>query len=290
MSTHIALALPYPSAKRGLTIYAAPAIVVSLVVALYARIVVDLFSDWWTQPNLSQGLVIVPLAMCLAWGNRNKLSKIACTPARKGLVLVGIACFLYVLGKVAAEFFLSRMSLIVLIAGCVWTFDGFARLRALSFPLVLLAASIPLPAVVYNTAAAPLQLFASDMGASLAQMLGVAVYRDGNIINLAYMSLGVEEACSGLNSLSAMLVGGIFLGFLLCKRALSRWILVLLSIPVAIAANIIRITGTAVLGDYNDQFARGFYHALSGWLIFVIGFAALYAATKLIARAETHLG
>jgi exosortase len=146
-----------------------------------------------------------------------------------------------------------------------------------------------LPAVVYNTTAAPLQLFASDMAANLAQALGVAVYRDGNIINLAYMSLGVEEACSGLNSLSAMLVGSVFLSFVLCRSGISRALLILLSIPVAIGANILRITGTAILADYNDKFAQGFYHALSGWLIFVIGFVVLYAFTKLFVCAEGRI-
>jgi len=286
MSTPVAIAVATSSRKRTLEGYAGPALLLLLGVALYWRVALDLFNDWWTQPNLSQGLVIVPLALFIAWTQRTRVLKTRSSPATTGLALIAIACFLYVIGKVAAEFFLQRVSLVLVIAGAIWTFWGSARLRTLTFPLVLLAASIPLPAVVYNTAAAPLQLFASDMAANLAQALGVTVYRDGNVINLAYMSLGVEEACSGLNSLSAMLVAGVFLSFLLCRRATSRLSILVLSIPVAIVANIIRITGTAILADYDDKFARGFYHALSGWLIFVIGFAVLYGITKLLSYTE----
>ncbi|MBV9264859.1 MAG: exosortase/archaeosortase family protein, partial [Acidobacteriaceae bacterium] len=231
MSTPVAIAVATSSRKRTLEGYAGPALLLLLGVALYWRVALDLFNDWWTQPNLSQGLVIVPLALFIAWTQRTRVLKTRSSPATTGLALIAIACFLYVIGKVAAEFFLQRVSLVLLIAGAIWTFWGSARLRTLTFPLVLLAASIPLPAVVYNTAAAPLQLFASDMAANLAQALGVTVYRDGNVINLAYMSLGVEEACSGLNSLSAMLVAGVFLSFLLCRRATSRLSILVLSIP-----------------------------------------------------------
>ena len=104
---------------------------------------------------------------------------------------------------------------------------------------------VPLPVLVYNALSEPLQLFASSVAANLAQWLGVSVYRDGNIIDLANISLGVEEACSGLNSLSAMMVGSLLLGFLQCREIWSRSILFFLSIPLATAINVFRITGTA---------------------------------------------
>jgi exosortase/archaeosortase family protein len=62
-----------------------------------------------------------------------------------------------------------------------------------------------------------------------------------------------------------------------------------LCIPVAIGANVVRITGTAILADYDGKFASGFYHALSGWLIFVIGFGVLYGTTKLLVCAECRI-
>jgi exosortase len=139
---------------------------------------------------------------------------------------------------------------------------------------------IPLPVIIFNWVALPLQLFASSCAAILAQMAGITVYQDGNVINLAHVSLGVEEACSGLNSLSALTVASALLGFVMCTRLRSRILLVFLGIPLAIGVNVLRITGTAILADFHEEFALGFYHLFSGWLIFLVGFGLLYLTAK----------
>ena len=102
------------------------------------------------------------------------------------------------------------------------------------------------------------------------------------MIQLAGTSLGVAEACSGLNSLSALIVGSVLLGFLLCSGWFARVMLFVLAAPLAIAVNIIRVAGTAILADYNQEFAEGFYHSFSGWLIFVAGFGALYLCARIL--------
>src|SRR5260370_26424709 len=119
---------------------------------------------------------------------------------------------------------------------------------------------IPLPVMVYNSLAAPLQLLASDLATRIAQGFGVSVFRDGNIIQLAGVSLGVAEACRGLNSLSALLVGSLLLGYLLCSRTASRMALFAVAIPLAIGVNILRVAGTPLPAYYNQQFPLGLYH------------------------------
>ena len=289
MSTTLTNAPVGTWSRSALASYAAPLVVAALIAVLYFQIAIDLVDDWWTQPNLSQGLLIVPLALGIVWVRRGLTLRYPAAPDARGLMLTAFSCLVYVLGTAAAEFFLCRISLLLLVTGLLWTFWGSARTRTLSFPLLLLASAIPLPAVVYNTAAAPLQLFASDMAAGLAQNVGVSVFRDGNIIYLAHMSLGVEEACSGLNSLSAMVAGGVLLAFLLCRRNISRVLLVLAAVPIAIGANVVRVAGTAVLADYNEEFAKGFYHGFEGWLIFLIGFGALLGFAQFLASAERRL-
>jgi exosortase len=118
----------------------------------------------------------------------------------------------------------------------------------------------------------------------LAQNLGVSAFRDGNIIQLANVSLGVEEACSGISSLSALAVGSILLGYLLCSRQLCRIALFVIAIPLAIGVNIARVAGTAVLADYDQELAMGLYHSFTGWLVFVIGFLFLYVFARLLHR------
>jgi exosortase len=271
-------------ASRGYLLWFQIAVISSLVCILFGKALFQMALEWWRWPALSQGMLLPPLALFVAWIERRRLLGCPATGELRGTVVTAMGCSVFVVGKLASEFFLMRFSFVILIAGLIWTFWGLARLRVLAFPLLLLACMVPLPAVIYNSAAGPLQLFASDVASRIAQTAGVSVFRDGNVIQLAGISLGVAEACSGLSCLSALVVGGLLLGYLLCTRTLSRIVLVLAAVPLAIAVNVVRVAGTAVLADYNQAFAMGFYHAFSGWLVFMAGMLALYGMAGMIHR------
>ena len=258
-----------------------------LIAALYVAVIADLANDWWTDDSLSYGMLVPPTALYIAYLRRRVTFSIPAQQDLSGLWLVALACLVFLTGGLAGEYFLSRISFVLLLAGLVWTYWGPGRFKTLAFPFVLLATMVPLPAIVYNTAAAPLQLFASTIATDLAQMLGVSIYRDGNIIHLATTSLGVEEACSGLHSLSALIVASLLLGYLEQASIVGRVALCVISVPLAIAVNVVRVTGTALLADYRPEFAMGFYHSFSGWLVFILGFGSLWAVGKLLFRL-TH--
>jgi exosortase len=258
------------------------ALIVALLVPIYGKVLYDLEQDWLTLPNLSQGFLIPPLALYIAWVRRHITLRQPAAPDNRGLLLSAGALLLFLLGKVGAEFFLQRISFVILLAGFTWTFWGKARLKTLALPLLLLATMVPLPKVVYERLSTPLQLAASDLGAKIARLAGVTVFRDGNLINLANITLGVEEACSGLNSLSAIVVGALLLGYIQCRRIITRVVLFALAVPLCIAVNIFRVAGTAILADYDPRFAMGFYHSFSGWLVFVGGFGLLYLAGRIL--------
>jgi len=267
----------------GMT-WVAVAVIAGLIAALFAAVILDLASEWWTQPEASYGMLVPLIALYIAYLQRKTTLAFPAQRDLRGLGLVALGCIVFLMGKLAGEFFLARISFVVLLAGLAWTFWGIRRFRALAFPFVLLTTMVPLPAIVYNTLAAPLQLFASRIATDLAQMLGVSVFRDGNIIHLASTSLGVEEACSGLHSLPALVVGSLLLGFLANATVLGRLLLLIVSVPLAIAVNVLRVTGTALLADFQPELAMGFYHSFSGWLVFVLGFGALWLVGKLLFR------
>lgn len=258
------------------------AVIAGLAGVLYAWTLVDLSKAWWTNPSFSQGMLIPPLAAYLAWLSRGRTLAQPAVSDSWGLSLALFSCLLFLVGKLGAEFFLQRISFVLLLAALTWTFWGRARLRTLAFPFLLLATMVPLPALIYNAATAPLQLLASQLSTQIAQACGVSMYQDGNIMHLATTSLGVEEACSGLNSLSALMVGSLLLGHVYSCRPAARVILFALSLPIAIAFNILRVAGTAILADSHEELALGFYHSFSGWLVFVAGFGALYLAARLV--------
>lgn len=251
-------------------------LLVTVVTLLYFRILADLAEDWWMDPGASQGLLIPPLALYMAWLRRDiTLSRPKVADAA-GLIACGIACLTYLVGRLGAEFFLSRLSFVMLLAALIWTFWGRIRLRTLALPLLLLTTMIPLPQMVFTRLSLPLQLFASSMATSLVQIAGVTVHRDGNLINLAEISLGVSEACNGLNSLSALVVASILISYMVLRRNPLRFTVILSSLPISVFLNVIRIAGTAIGADYHTELALGFFHVFSGWLIFVVGFTSLY--------------
>jgi len=254
--------------------------IVALMAALFVSVLADMAHDWWIEPAWSQGMLLPPLALYIAWIQRRHLLSCAATPDQRGIFLTGFACVTYVLGRLASEFFLTRISFVILLVGLIWTFWGLDRLRRLFLPLLLLASMVPLPVMIYNSLAGPLQLLASEGATRIAQSVGVSVFRDGNVIQLAGVTLGVAEACSGLNSLSALIVGSLLLGYLFCSGWVARIALIVLSVPLAIGVNVMRVAGTAILADLNREFAMGFYHAFSGWLVFVVGLGLLYLTAR----------
>jgi exosortase len=270
--------------KVSLTGWLRMAPILLIGATLYMDVIADLASDWWNEPAFSYGMLVPPFTLYIAYMRRRITFAIPAMPELRGLWLVALACLVFLMGKLACEFFLVRTSFVLLLAGLTWTFWGFGRFRTLAFPFVLLATMVPLPGIVYNTLAAPLQLFASSIATGLAQTFGTSVYRDGNVIHLASTSLGVAEACSGLSSLPALMVASLLLGFLEEGTILSRILLFLFSVPLAIFVNVARVTGTAILADYKPEMAMGFYHSFSGWLVFVLGFGTLWLFGKLLFR------
>jgi len=274
---------PLPeSPGRGLWLWLFAGLVAGLIVVLYFRILPEMAKDWWDDPGASHGILIPPVALYIAWLRRDLTLAEPAFPDLRGLWLTLCACLMLLVGILGAEYFLSRASFVLLLAGLIWTFWGVRRFRTLLFPLVLLLTMIPLPQVTYNTLAAPLQLMASSVATRLVQALGIAVYQDGNVIHLAGISLGVAEACSGLRSLSSLVTAALMVGFLQCTRIRTRVLLVALSIPVAIGMNVVRVTGTALIAEYNQQYALGYYHSFSGWLVFLVGFGVVALAAKLL--------
>jgi exosortase len=269
----------------GVRKYAPRVLLFVLIFGIWARPAADLAREWWTEASASQGLVIAPLAAALLWLNRREMLRIPAAPSHYGHLLVAAAGFIFLAGKFGADLFLERVSIIALLVGLTWAFWGRGRLRKLIFPLLLLAAAIPLPAVLYNDVSQHLQLFASDASTRLAQLCGTPVSRDGNILRLPGISLGVEEACNGLNSIFALGLTGALLARYR-NQHIRGLLLIPLGVMVGVAVNIVRITATAILAGHDRRFATGFYHIFSGWLVFVIGFIVLILAS----RAVTYYG
>jgi exosortase len=254
------------------------------VAALYGPVMVKLARDWWHDSNYSYGFLIVPLAAYLIWVNREKLVETPMRPSNWGLVLaIGAAALLF-LGSLGAEQFLTRISMVGMLAALVVYLFGWRWLGRLAFPLSVLLLMIPPPEIIFNQVAFPMQLAATRMAGGFLGFLGIPVLLEGNLIQLPNnVTLEVAVACSGVRSLMALFAVGVTYAYFLDHRQAMRWILVAATIPIAVIANGVRIAGTGLLSYLvSEKAADGYFHAFSGWVIFVSGFLLIVALHKTI--------
>lgn len=271
--------------KPLLSLAAAALLVVSGFVVLYVDVIAKLVHDWATDDNYSHGFLIVPIALYLAWERRARLTTARVRGSYLGVVVLIGSLLVLMAGVLGAELFLTRISIIGVVIGMILFVWGWDYLRILAFPVAFLILMVPLPAIIFNQIAFPLQLLASRVGEVSLAALNIPVLREGNVIVLANTSLEVAEACSGIRSLISLLTLGIVFGYLVDPRPAMRTVIALSTIPIAVVANGLRVAGTGIAAHYyGPAAAEGFFHTFSGWLVFVFAFALLFAVERLLRR------
>jgi len=258
---------------------------------LFNDVVIKLVNDWATDDNYSHGFLIVPISLYLAWERRDALMRAALAPSWFGLLVILGGVALLIAGTLGAELFVTRIGLLAVLSGSILFVLGWNHLRLLAFPLALLLLMIPIPAILFNQVAFPLQLLASRFASGVLSMVGIPVLREGNVIILANTTLEVAEACSGIRSLVSLITLGILLGYFTESRLWVRWLLALATIPTAIFANGLRVAGTGILAHYwGPEAAEGFFHTFSGWLVFAFAFGMVLLLQWIIRRAAPPSG
>jgi exosortase len=280
------------------------------IVFAYATVLARLFHDWWSDENYSHGLLIPVIIGYVLWTQRDKLGHVS----QRASLLWGGAAVVFALfalwaGIAGAELYTQRLSLILLCAGVAVYFAGFAFLRLLLVPLSLLFLAIPIPAIVFNKIAFPLQLFASRCAVWSMSMLGIPVLRQGNIIELKPLNsfdtkkLEVVEACSGIRSLMTLITLAVVFAYFTHSpsgngpndgrrfgwlRSYWFWRAVIIigsAVPIAILTNAFRVSGTGVLAHYyGTAVADGFFHSFSGWAIYIVAFILLFCIGMILDR------
>jgi exosortase len=252
---------------------------------LYWQVFRRLIDAWVVDGNYSHGFLIIPIAAYLVWERRARLQALAVRPSSFGLLIFGGGVVLLLAGVLGSELFLTRLSLIATLTGMVLFLFGWAHVRILAFPLAFLLLMIPLPAIIFNQIAFPLQLLASRLGEFAIASANIPVLREGNVLVLANTSLEVAEACSGIRSLISLITLGIVYGYFTDSRGWVRTSIVLSTIPVAIVANGARVAGTGMLAHWwGPEAAEGFFHEFSGWVVFIVAFVMILAIQRLIVR------
>jgi exosortase len=240
---------------------------------LYWTVLPKLVHDWWDDPNFSHGFLVPLFSAWLIWERRAELRAFA----SKGtllpgifLVLIGVA--MLVVGKAGGEYFTMRSSLVFVTGGLFWIVFGGEGFRLCLFPLVFLFFMVPIPYILYDAIAFPLKMIASWFGEHSLNLVGVPVFREGNIIVLPNLQLEVADACSGIRSLMSLMALATAAAYFMSLGVTRGGVLFLSAIPISIATNSLRIFVTGVLSyKFGQKAAEGFFHEFSGWVVFLAG-------------------
>ena len=255
------------------------------LVFVYWDVLRELVYAWYTDDNYSHGFFIAPLAAYFAWERRATFAAKPIKPAVFGLVVVAGSLFLLVAGTLGAELFLTRVSVIGVLTGTILFIFGWQRLSVLTFPLAFLLLMVPLPAIIFNKIAFPLQLLASNVGEYTISSLDIPILREGNVLILANAKLEVAEACSGIRSLVSLFTLGLVFGYFVDQRAWVRGVIALSAVPVAILANGLRVASAGVAAhNFGPAGAEGLFHEFSGWVVFVIAFLMMMVIQRLLQK------
>lgn len=290
LSGQAALPRDFSAELRNPFVWWKTGILLLAVGVLFGPTLARLVSDWWNDPNFSHGFFVPLFSAFVVWQDRKRLQTLPVSPSWFGLVALALSLGTFTVGTLGAELFLSRASFVLLLAGLIIHFLGWRWFRAVLFPWLFLFLMIPIPVIVFNHVAFPLQLLASKLATFSLDLSGVPVLREGNLIHLPTIVLEVVDACSGIRSLVSLVTLAIIYVYFLEPARGRRILLVLAAVPIAVVANALRVTGTGLLGYYWDaDKAQGFFHTSSGLIIFVISLGLLFSlhgAMRLISRLQ----
>jgi len=250
-----------------------------------------LWGEWMGNDYYSHGLLIPPLVLYLAIQRFRNDKTLYWKPeqgSNYGLIVLALslAAFLFFLNDKA--YYLAAFAMVGMLIGLVWTLGGTLVVRKLAFPLGYLLLMIPLPFVERSTL--PLAMFTGVCAGGLARFLGLDVNIVGNSVTLPNADLVIGAQCSGVNSLIALTALMALAAYLLEGPLWGRIMLVVLSVPLAVLGNILRVASLLfVARAYNAEVAFIYYHDYSGLVFFVLVLLLMVPLTKLLQTRRVRL-
>jgi exosortase len=253
----------------------------------YHRAAGSLWDTWMTNDNYSHGPLVALTSLALVWLRRDVLRDRPVAPDARGLALVALACAMHIFGVRADLFALQGWSFIVLLFGLTLALLGMPLSRALAFPIGYLGFMLTFPPIVMNTASYALKEIATVASTTLAQLCGVELHRQGMSIFIHGGELRVENACSGLRSLLALLATGTLFAYFQKGGPWRRAAVLLAALPIAVLGNVARLTLLFIAANARGVvWATGRFHDVTGYVMYAVALGALLALRELLTPRE----
>lgn len=239
---------------------------------------------WSSDDNYQHGYLVPFASAYLIWRNRKRLKATPLAGSKWGLAFIAVGLVIHLLGIRSDLLRLSMLSFIPYLYGLVLLFAGWRWLYILLFPIGYLIFAFPQPLYI-ESITFPMKLAVAKVSSAIMDSVGMRNFREGTMIHLPQMSMGVADACSGLRSLVLVTAVAAFYAYVYMPTQLLRIVFFLLSIPIALVANVFRILITGVVGYFwgaGELF--DFVHDVSGLLVLVVAGAILVMVDSLLIR------
>ncbi|MBL8798973.1 MAG: exosortase/archaeosortase family protein [Planctomycetia bacterium] len=241
---------------------------------------------WAHNPQYSHGYIVPLFALALLWWRRDRLHGSAARPSHWGWPLLGLGILLRLASAYVYFDWFDNISLLPLLAGLCLLLGGRTAL-AWAWPAVLfLFFMLPLPYRVETALAVPLRGIATQASTFILQTAGLPALAEGNVIRINDIKIGVVEACSGLSMLLVFFALSTAVALLVDKPLWERLLLVASAVPIAVIANVVRISVTGLLHvKVGGEVADAFFHDFAGWLMMPFALVLLWLEVQMLARA-----
>lgn len=231
--------------------------------------------------DYSHGYLIPFVSLGVIWYRRDDFFAATKNVCVVGLYVIIAALFMHWVGAKMQQTRISLLSLILLIWGVPFYFFGWQIAKLLIFPCSYLIFCVPLNFL--DALSFPLQRAATTISHSMLNGLGIECQRIGTQLISPYFQLNVEAPCSGLRSLLAMTALTAVYAYFTQTTFIRKWLLFLLSIPIAVAGNIGRIISIALVSIVSGQkLGTGLYHDWSGYVLFTVAISLMVAVAKVL--------
>lgn len=239
---------------------------------------------WAHEPQYSHGFFVPLFALFLLWDRRHHCPEsFQGTPW--GALLAGAGVALYLSGTLFHFAWFSAASLLLTLLGCALLLGGVGALRWSWPSICFLFFMLPLPFSVEVSLAHPLQGLATEASTFILVLLGFPATAEGNIITIGDSEIRVAQACGGLSMCLTFVALAVGCALVIRRPLLDRMLVILSAIPIALIANIVRVTITGVLYEkVGGDAARHFYHDFAGWFMMALALGMVWLLLKILGR------
>ena len=256
------------------------------LLALYLPTYWNAANGIWQTDDMGHGPIVLAVLAWLFWGVRHRIAAAPLRPARAaGAALLALGLAAYVFGRVFNISSIEFASHVPIVAALLLLLRGPGALRVAWFPVLYLIFLAPLPGSLVDAVTQPLKHWISVIVVEALHGVGYPIARSGVMITVGQYQLLVADACSGLHSMfSLAALGTLFMYVMDRPSRLHNAIMVATIVPIAFAANIVRVI-VLVLVTYHlgDEAGQGFLHGAAGIVLMVVALLLFFAVDSLLA-------